>query len=171
MLATELWHQRMGHVGLKKLQATAQCTKGMPNIGNFHPLFKCRACAIAKMSKTPKRKKEHQAQLPGERFHMDFGFVRGPKNLQALLNKRHMAEHKVRHAKSHHPIKTSHDGYSSYLLITNAASRHTWIFLTKTKEPPIVTLEVFLTQHGLKKDIPKFIRTDQGGELARSTAF
>ena len=123
------------------------------------------------MTKTPKRKKEHQAQQPGERFHMDFGFVRGPKNLQTLLHKRRTAKHKIRHAKSHHPIKTSHNGYSSYLLITNAASRHTWIFLTKTKEPPIVTLDLFLTQHGLKKEIPKSVRTDQGGELARSTAF
>ena len=171
MSSTEPWHQHMGHTGLKKLQATAKCTKGVPNTGNFHPPFKCRACATAEMTKTPKQKKEHQAQLPGEQFHMDFGFVRGPKNLQTLLSKRCTAKHKMRHAKSHYLVKTSHDGYSSYLLVTDAASRHTWIFLAKTKEPPIVTLEVFLTQHSLKNEIPKFIRTDQGGELAQSTAF
>ena len=56
MLTTELWHQRMGHIGLKKLQDTAKCTKGMPNIGKLHPLFKCRACAIAKMTKAPRGK-------------------------------------------------------------------------------------------------------------------
>ena len=54
MLATEMWHQRMGHTGLKKLQDTAKCTKGMPSIGQLHPLFKYRACAIAKITKTPK---------------------------------------------------------------------------------------------------------------------
>ena len=171
MSQTEPWHQRMGHIGLKKLQATAKCTKGMPPIGNLHPLFKCQACALAKMTKSPKRRKEDQATTPGERFHMDFGFVRGPKNLQHLLKRRRTAKHKIRNAKSHHPIKTSHDGYSSYLLITDAATRHTWVFLTKTKEPPIQTLDLFLTQHGLKKEQPKFVQTDQGGELARSTSF
>ena len=171
MITTEIWHQRMGHIGLKKLQATAQCTKGIPRIGNLHPQFHCQACAIAKMTKTPRRKKEDQASRPGERFHMDFGFVRGPKNLQALLKRKRTPKHKIRTAKSHHPIKTSHDGYSSYLLITDAASRFTWIFLTKTKEPPIITLNTFMEQHGLNDKTPKFVRTDQGGELARSQAF
>ena len=68
-------------------------------------------------------------------------------------------------------MKTSHDGHSSYLLVTEAATQHMWIFLTKKKEPPIVTLNTFLTQHGLKDNKPKFVWTDQGGELARSTAF
>ena len=145
MLTTELWHQRLGHIGLKKLQATARCTTGMPAIGNLHPLFQCRACAIAKMTKTPRRKRDNQAQQPGERFHMDFGFVRGPKHLQVLLKNKRTAKHKVKHARSHHPIKTSHDGYSSYLLVADAASRFTWIFLTKTKEPSLTMLNTFLT--------------------------
>ena len=68
-------------------------------------------------------------------------------------------------------MKTSHNGHSSCLLITDAAPRFTWIFLTKTEEPPIATLNTFVTQHGLTDKIPKFVWTDQGGELARSKAF
>ena len=171
MIATELWHQRMGHIGLKKSQATAKCATGMPPAGNLHPSFQCGACAMAKMTKTPKRRHESQATQPGERFHVDFGFARGPKHLQHLMHKRRTAKHKVRHAKSHCPIKTSHDGCSSHPLVTDAATRHAWIFLAKTKEPPLAILNAFLTQHGLKKNQPKFVRTDQGGEPARSTAF
>ena len=171
MINTEMWHQRMGHTGLKKPQATAQCTKGMPRTGNLHPQFHCQACAMAKMTKTPRRKKEDQATNPGERFHMDFGFVRGPKNPQVLLKQKRTPKHETRTAKSHHPIKTSHDGHSSCLLMTDAASRFTWMFLTKTKEPPIETLNTFMTQHGLTDKIPKLVQTDQGGELARSKAF
>ena len=112
-----------------------------------------------------------QATTPGEQFHVDFGFARGPKHLQSLLHRQRTPKHKIRNAKSHHPIKTSHDGCSSYLLITDAASLHTWAFLAKTKEPPLITLNTFLLQNGLKTDQPKFIRTDQGGESARSAAF
>merc|ERR1711884_958343 len=137
----------------------------------LHPLFKCRACTIAKMTKTPRQKTEQQASTPGERFHMDFGFVCGPKNLQTLLRQRRTVKHKIRHARSHHLIKASHDGYTSYLLITDAASRFTWIFLSKTKDPPIQVLDLFLQHHGLKGDMAKYVRTDQGGELARSTTF
>ena len=144
MLATEMCHQRMGHIGLKKLQDTAKCTKRMSSVGQLHPLFKCRACAIAKMTKTPRQKIEQQASKPSERFHMDFGFVYGQKFLQTLLQQRHTAKHKIRHAQSHHPIKTSHDGYASYLLITDAALHFTWIFLSKTKDPPIQVLDLLL---------------------------
>lgn len=169
MLATELWC--LGHAGPKKLQATAKCAKGMHNIGNLHPSFKCGTCATAKLTKSPKRKTKTQATIAGERFHMDFGFVRGLKHLQSLLHERQTPKHKIQNAESHHPMKTSHDGHSSYPLIMDAASRHTWTFLAKTKEPPLMTLNTFLSQNGLKKDQPKCVRTDQGGELARSAAF
>ena len=112
-----------------------------------------------------------RSQTQVTRFHMDFSFLRGPKHLQSLLHKQQTPKHKIRNTKSHHPIKTSHDGCSSHLLITDAASRHAWTFLTKTKEPPLMTLNTFSSQNGLKKDQPKFTRTDQGGELAQSAAF
>jgi hypothetical protein len=58
----------------------------------------------------------------------------------------------------------SYDGYSSYLLVVNEASRYIWVFLTSSKDPPIDIICAFLTQHGHADG--GCIRTDQGGELA-----
>ncbi len=66
-------------------------------------------------------------------------------------------------------IVWSYDGYSSYLLVVDEASRMAWIFLIASKEPPIDIVRAFLAQHGHVDG--GCIRTDQGGELARSPAF
>ena len=62
----------------------------------------------------------------------------------------------------------SYDGYSSYQLIVDGASRRVWAFLTKTKEPPIHIIRAFMKKFGNGGGI---VRTDQGGELARSSEF
>ncbi|KAL7545864.1 hypothetical protein ACHAWF_009220 [Thalassiosira exigua] len=49
------------------------------------------------------------------------------------------------------------------------ASSHAWIFLFKSKEPPLETLDHFMT--AFKRKDGGFIRTDQGGELAGCDAF
>ena len=63
----------------------------------------------------------------------------------------------------------SYDGFTSYLLIIDEASRYTWVFLTATKEPPLDIVSEFLQHHGHEDG--GCIRTDQGGELAHSVAF
>ena len=62
----------------------------------------------------------------------------------------------------------SYNGYSSYLLIINGASRRIWVFLTGTKELPIAILCAFMTKFSVGTGL---VRTDQGGELAKSTEF
>ncbi len=47
--------------------------------------------------------------------------------------------------------------------------RYIWVFLTKSKEPPLDIIDMFLDHFGLK--IGGSIRSDQGGELAHSVAF
>ncbi len=63
----------------------------------------------------------------------------------------------------------SYDGYYSYLLIVDKASRYIWVFLTASKSPPLNIVKEFLTQHGHEDG--GCVRTDQGGKLARSSAF
>jgi hypothetical protein len=63
----------------------------------------------------------------------------------------------------------SYDGYSSYLIVIDEASRYIWIFLTASKDPPITIVWEFLTHHGHEEG--GCIRTDQGGELARNHSF
>ena len=62
-----------------------------------------------------------------------------------------------------------YDGYTSYLLIIDEASRYVWVFLTASKNPPLDIVMEFLHHHGHEDG--GSIRTDQGGELARSAAF
>ncbi len=66
-------------------------------------------------------------------------------------------------------VVRSYDGYSSYLLVIDEASRMAWIFHTASKEPPINIIRAFLTQHGHADG--SCICTDKGGELAQSPAF
>ena len=66
-------------------------------------------------------------------------------------------------------VVASYDGFSSYLLIVNEATRFIWVFLTKSKAPPLDILDTFLTRFGHENG--GLVRTDQGGELARSFAL
>jgi hypothetical protein len=88
---------------------------------------------------------------------MDFGFMRASTSDYA------------RRDKSKDRVVSSYDGFTSYLLVIDEASRFVWVFLTATKSPPIDIIKEFLTQHGHEDG--GCIRTDQGGELARSSAF
>jgi hypothetical protein len=62
-----------------------------------------------------------------------------------------------------------YDGYSSYLLVIDKASRFAWIFLTASKDPPIDIVRAFLAQHGHVDG--SCIHTNQGGKLAKSPNF
>ena len=63
----------------------------------------------------------------------------------------------------------SWDGYSSYLPIVDEASQYIWVFLTKSKEPPLDIIDTFLDRFGHRNG--GSIRLDQGGKLARSFAY
>jgi hypothetical protein len=87
-------------------------------------------------------------------FYMDFGFLRA-----STLDLTHPT-------RGGDCVVYSHDGFTSYLLIVNEASRYIWVFLTNTKSPPLNIVDEFLKTHGLPDG--DFIHTDQGGELASS---
>ncbi len=89
-------------------------------------------------------------------FFMDFAFMRAS------------TEDYKRPNKATDRIVTSYNGYSSYLVIVDSASRRVWGFLTKSKDPPIDILRAFLKKFGVGTG---GIRTDQGGKLARSDTF
>jgi hypothetical protein len=61
-------------------------------------------------------------------------------------------------------VVASWDGYSSYLLIVDEASRYIWVFLTKSKEPPLDIIDTFLDH--CDHELVGSICTDQGGKLA-----
>jgi hypothetical protein len=91
------------------------------------------------------------------RFYMDFSFMRSSMSDYTRPNR------------STDRVISSYDGYTSYLLIIDEVSRCAWVFLTKSKDPPIDIVRAFLQLHGHSDG--GCVRTDQGGKLASSVAF
>lgn len=146
----ELWHQRLLHPGKTCMAHLNQCVEGLPPLKR-HDFHTCPICQESKI--THNYNHETTTTTPtkvGEIFSMDFGFVKG---------------------KIDNRLVRSHDGYSSYILIIDHKTRYTWVFLTKSKQPPTNMIKTFLKIYGLKHDGVKIVRTDQGGELANSTQF
>ena len=154
----ELWHQRLCHPGQKVMEKIHHAVEGVPELkSKRHAFYHCDTCVHSKIQKRNRNKSiSTKTNSRGERFHMDFGFVRGE-------------DHKEYNSKLRRFI-TSIDGFNSYLIIVDSFTRYTWIYLTSTKEPPIDLVSQFLDDHGLKIG-PRFIRTDQGGELFKSSHF
>ena len=158
-LASELWLLRMGCPAMSTLQKTVHHSDGVEVDITPHPYHFSDIATDAKPRRSPATKdKIHPATEPGERFHMDFGFMRASS-----------AEYKKVRGKPR--IVESYDGFTSYLIVMDAVSRKMWIFLNRSKEPPLEHVGAFLQREGLKDGPLRAIRTDQGGELARSEAF
>ncbi len=94
---------------------------------------------------------------PRKQFYMDFGFMRASSSKYGGSDKTRAR------------VIKSWDGYSSYLLIVDEASWYLWVFLTKSKDPPIDIVETFLARFGHADG--GVVRTDQGGELACLSEF
>ena len=145
----ELWHQRLLHPGHTAMDYIDKCTTGIPHL-HRHPLHKCSICHEMNITKTSsKQKPTTPTSAFAEQFQMDFGFMSAREGKELIK---------------------SHDGYNCYLLIVDLFTRYLWIFLSKNKHPPLQTVKQFLRTYGLKQGV-RIIRTDQGGELSKSTLF
>ena len=155
-----LWHQRTMHAGDKVMEALPHCVDGVPkHLASCKNHFqKCNCCSRTQSVKPSGNIVEEQkTSRAGQRFHFDFGFIRSEDFSEK--NKRGN-------------IITSYDGYNSYLIAVDKHTRYMWIFLSKTKLPPLKTVDKFLKMHGIKDDkLTLTIRTDRGGELSGSQAF
>ena len=93
---------------------------------------------------------------PGQMFQMDYGFVRGSGYSTKDEDGRRI---------------TSLDGMNCYLIIIDRKTRRTWVFLQKSKTPPIETVRSFLQKNKCRTTGRLIIRSDQGGELYKSDEF
>ena len=158
----EIWHQRLGHPAPSTLRNTSKVVEGIPTLPSDNSFFRCPFCDLAKLHKTPSRKSNpHEQFLPGTTFHMDVGFIRGPNNLQDIIT--HGATPKQ-------TVQLSHDGYSAYLLIIDAATRYIFTFLLKSRHPPIDIIDKFLQKYGQAKQ-GHLITTNPNGILSKSNSF
>ena len=165
VLNFETWHQRLAHCSEKRLRRTQQLVDGIPqfHISKLPHVVNCRTCDIAKLKKAPRGKPgDHTSDLqPGQVFSMDIGFIRGPKNVAAVVARTEEAALKV---------IESRQGYVCYLLIIDNKSRYTWPFPLKSKSIPLDLIKTFLQTHGNHNCINRRIRTDGEGSLAESAA-
>ena len=86
----------------------------------------------ATIRKRPATKVANRSTKNGQRFYMDFGFLWAST-----------AEFGRPNVGTDRMVK-SFDGYEAYLLVVDETSRHVWVFLTESKEPPTETVTAFL---------------------------
>ena len=161
-----LWHHRLGHPSHKIMMEAQKHCIGIPKLKQ-PPFFSCNTCNSSKFRKThigpTKSVSQNQAPLKsekievGQHLHLDFGFVRGSDYSRKDENGK---------------LVTSTDGFRSYCLVIDRASRYITIILTKTKKPPINELRHIFKQFRTKvKSNHCTVTTDLGGELAGSKSF
>ena len=119
--AYDLWYYWLAYAGEDAMSKVVKITTGTPPLKNKHPLFGWSCCHDIKMMKQLKGYKNQHIDIGvGDWFLINFGFVRGP----------------VPKGKDKGNIMSSFDGYTSYLLITDEASRYCWDFWRKIKIHP-----------------------------------
>ena len=163
----ELWHQRMGHAPASRMYHTSRHVTGLPTISptSLPSFIRCRACDIAKFLRKASRGQaieDSEVLQTGQNFSMNLRFMRGPANLQAVVERREDTHPKIIH---------SRHGYTCYLLIMHRKSKYMWVFPLKLRSVSTDLMAIFLQTHGNSTASPRVIRTDGEGSLAESTTF
>jgi hypothetical protein len=153
---SEVWALRFGSPGEHHFDVLPKHVDGMLPVLEYHPFHLINFKEWAYIQKQPAGTTAACIPTRGSEFFMDFGFMRASADDYRQPNK------------STDRIVRSYDGYCAYLLIVDGATCWSWTFLTASKEPPIAICLAFLHIFGNTWGI---IRTDQGGELARSNGF
>ena len=151
---SKLWLLRLGSPGENQLDMLPGNATGIPHSFMNHPFRFVDWKEEARVQRQSAGKSADRTTEVGRRFYMVCGFMRASTSDYSRPNKQIDR------------VVASWDGYSSYLLVVDEASRHIWVFLTKIKEPPLDIVDTFLTRFGHVKG--GSVRNDQGGELARS---
>jgi hypothetical protein len=147
---SELWMLRLGLPGEDQLDLLLGKVTGIPPGFQYHPFRFIDWKEEARVQKQAAGKTVERTLEVSRQFYMDFGFIRASSSDYTKPNK------KIDR------VVDSWDRYSSYLLIVDEASRYIWVFLTRSKEPPLDILDTFLDRFGHTNG--GSIRSDQGGE-------
>jgi hypothetical protein len=131
-LESKVWLLCLGFPGVQQLDVLPQNATGIPAVFEYHPFccvdFKEQAC----IRKQAAQRSAVQTTDCCQRFYMDFGFMHA-----STLDYSHCDK-----TKDH--VVLLYDGFLSYLLIVDAASRYVWVFLTHSKSPPLDIVSKFL---------------------------
>ncbi len=105
---------------------------GLPSVLDYHPFRFIDFHAQAQVCQQAAQCTAIRINERCEELHMDFGFMRVSANDYMQLSK------------TTDCVVQSYDGYSSYLIIVDAATRFIWVFLTTSKEPPLDIVNTFM---------------------------
>jgi hypothetical protein len=131
-LESELWAACLGHCGKDQLIALATWADSLPNSFEFHPFQHIDWKVQAWIRKSTARQQALEVDEAGAQFYMDFGFIRASSDNYQRPNTRSDR------------IVDSYEGYNSYLLIVDNKLSMTWVFLMKSKSPPLEIIRLFL---------------------------
>jgi hypothetical protein len=154
---SEVWMLRFGSPGEDQLDLLPGRVTGIPAGFHYHPFRYIDWKEEARVQKQAAQRSAVRTTDIKRRFYMDFGFMHASTSTYGRPNK------------ADDRIVLSHDSFSAYLLVIDEASRYAWVFLTDGKDPPNTIIHEFLTRFGHADG--GSIRTDQGGELTRSSTF
>jgi len=153
----ELWMVRLGSPGDDQLDMLPENVTGIPLEFQYHPFRFIDFKEQARIRKQAAQRTAVRTLEAGRRYYMDFGFMWAS-----------CSDYRKPNPKTDQVVQ-SWDGYSSCLLIVDEASCFMWVFLTKSKDPPLDIIDSFLKKFG--HDDGGSIRSDQGGELAKSATL
>ena len=154
---SELWMLRLGSPGKDQLDLLHGKVTGIPPGFQYHPFWFIDWKEEARVQRQAAGRAVERISEVGRRFYMDFGFMRASSSDYTKPNK------------TLDRVVDSWDGFSSYLLIVDEASRYIWVFLMKSKEPSLEIIDTFLDRFGHRNG--GSIHSDQRGELARLFAY
>jgi hypothetical protein len=154
---SEVWMLRLGSPGEDQLDLLPGNVLGVPPGFHYHPFRFVDWKEEARIHKQAAMRSAERTIECRRRFYMDFGFMRASTS------------NYTQPSKTTDRVVASYDGFSAYLLVVDEASRYMWVFLTQSKSPPMEIINTFLSRFGHERG--GSIRTDQGGELARSFAL
>ena len=147
----ELWMVRLGSPGEDLLDMLPGNVTGIPSEFHYHPFRFIDFKEQARIRKQAAQRTAVRTGDAGRRYYMDFGFMRASS-----------LDYRKPNPKTDRVVQ-SWDEYSSFLLIVDEASRFMWVFLTKSKKPPLDIVGSFLKKFG--HDDGGSIHADQGGVL------
>lgn len=140
----EIWHQRLGHIGidrLKEMRALKDVT-GVDFPDSDLPHFDCEICILGKAHRSHIRNKERErATYKGERFHAD---TCGPMQVPTI------------------------GGMTYLVMLVDCYSRKKFVILTKNKKDIKQDLKTFII--GTNNQLPptqkiRYLHSDGGGEF------
>lgn len=134
---TDLWHCRLGHPSLVKLQVLNDILRitGSLSLSNSH----CSICPLAKQRRLPFHSQNKMSENCFDLIHID---IWGPFHIQ------------------------THEGFRYFVTIVDDCSRVTWVYLLRAKSDGVPIFKNFyamvLTQYNTKI---KSVRSDNAPEL------